>query len=207
MSSSGLRARRAPPRGGTPRAIRCPPSASPRPARPAVRGGSGRRRRRERVEQRRLEVFALEVPGRAWASLLTDSRCRKSGRNGSSDASSARILATTASAFAERRPEIERRAQNLHEDAVGHAVAVRAAAGVQHPQTRRRSEALLQLVAAAGSCRRPARRPPRSRLRRPLSARGRRAPAASTARPAGPRRASVPSGSTPPAASQSRSPR
>ena len=46
----------------------------------------------------------------------------------------------------QRRSEIERRTQDLHEHAVRDAVAVRPAARAQHAHARRQPEALLQFV-------------------------------------------------------------
>ena len=157
-------------------ASRCPPSASPRRS-----TTSGARRvsdaddRGERVEQRRLQMLAVQMARqRVAVAAAPTADADKSGRNGSSDASIARMRAATASAPAERRSKIERRAQNLHErrrTARRHRRPGSAPAAPARPRPPRGAPAART---TAGSCRRPARRRPRSRLPG-RSRRGRRA--------------------------------
>ena len=153
--------------------------------------GQGADERRQRVEQGRLEMFAAEVAAEARGHRCSPTAgAERAAGTARATASSARIRAATLRAR-QRRPEIESRAQNLHEDAVGNAVAVRSAPRLEHAHAGCRARDAPAARTAAGFFRRPPRRPPRPPLRR-RSPPGRPAIGASTAPTDGQHRASVP---------------
>ena len=144
ISSAGGR-RRDPPRGRRPHAIPYPPSASLRRhderSEPCQRSDDARARRAAPPEDvRRADASAT----RRHRSAPTEDADRAAG-TARAMRSSARTRATTSEPVS-GGCRSRRRAQNLDEHAVGHAVAVRAATRLDEPQSRLRAEAFLQLV-------------------------------------------------------------
>ena len=102
--------------------------------------------RRQGVEQRRLEMFAVQMSRKRVASLAHREQMQEERQERLERCVERANPAMTTSAFRQRRPEIEGRAQNLHEDAVGNAVAVGPASRLQHAHAGAVGETLLQLV-------------------------------------------------------------
>ena len=92
--------------------------------------------RRQRVEQRRLEVFTAEVP---WedVDIAAHGQQVQEERQERLEPWVDRANPRRDIRARQRRPEVESRAQDLHEDAVGNAVAVRPASRMQHAHAAR----------------------------------------------------------------------
>ena len=117
-----------------PVSAQCQSSTSTTSGATARQGGD---QRRQRVEQRRLQMFAAEVARKhvdiaRHGQQVQEERQERLERRRRSHESVRPPSPRSASGGA----EIERRAQNLHEDAVGHAVAVGSASRLQHAHAR-----------------------------------------------------------------------
>ena len=174
ISMSGYERRPVPRRGRKPHAIRYPPSASPRRARAS--GPTPRQRadgRRERVEQRRLQVFAAQMPRQhVDVALHRQTDAETAAGTARATRSSARIRARRRPSSRQRRMQIETpRTESGRTRRRARRRRTRGTAPCSTRTPRRPAQAFLQARTAAGSCRRPARRRRRPPIRASVGSR------------------------------------